>query len=69
MIKQPYAEIPVYVVRPENGEGPERVLHRDLLFPCGFLPTSPDEIEETPAVEIAVTGRMHRHEVGREFGS
>ncbi|CAI5662959.1 unnamed protein product [Oreochromis niloticus] len=29
---------PVYVVRPENGDGPQRTLHRDLLLPCGFLP-------------------------------
>lgn len=29
---------PVYVVRPETGEGPQRTLHRDLLLPCGFLP-------------------------------
>lgn len=63
VIKQPNAEIPVYVVRPENGEGPERVLHRDLLLPCGFLPTSPDEIEEAPVVERAVTRRMRRHEL------
>lgn len=24
---------------PENATGPERVLHRDLLLPCGFLPS------------------------------
>ncbi|XP_036004828.1 uncharacterized protein LOC118566561 [Fundulus heteroclitus] len=29
---------PVYVVRPGNGDGPNRTLHRDLLLPCGFLP-------------------------------
>ncbi len=29
---------PVYVVKPETGEGPHRTLHRDLLLPCGFLP-------------------------------
>lgn len=29
---------PVYVVAPENGSGPQRTLHRDLLLPCGFLP-------------------------------
>ena len=27
----------MYVVVPEDGEGRERVLHRDLLLPCGFL--------------------------------
>uniref|UniRef100_A0A3Q1HDU2 Gypsy retrotransposon integrase-like protein 1 n=1 Tax=Acanthochromis polyacanthus TaxID=80966 RepID=A0A3Q1HDU2_9TELE len=29
---------PVYVVKPEKGDGPQRTLHRDLLLPCGFLP-------------------------------
>lgn len=29
---------PVYVVKPETGEGPHRTLHRDLLLPCGFFP-------------------------------
>lgn len=32
------ADLPVYTVRPENKDGPLRVLHRDLLLPCGFLP-------------------------------
>lgn len=35
---------PVYVVKPEAGEGPHRTLHRDLLLPCRFLPVT--EIRE-----------------------
>jgi len=31
--------LPVYTVKPENREGPLRTLHRDLLLPCGYLPT------------------------------
>lgn len=31
--------LPVYTVKPENSEGPLRTLHRDLLLPCGYLPT------------------------------
>lgn len=31
--------LPVYTVKPENAEGPLRTLHRDLLLPCGYLPT------------------------------
>lgn len=38
VIKQPDENIPVYVVRPEDGGGKDRVLHRDMLLPCGFLP-------------------------------
>uniref|UniRef100_A0A3Q1EMU4 Gypsy retrotransposon integrase-like protein 1 n=1 Tax=Acanthochromis polyacanthus TaxID=80966 RepID=A0A3Q1EMU4_9TELE len=42
------SEGPVYVVRPEKGNGPHRTLHRDLLLPCGFLPidTGPEEKAE-----------------------
>lgn len=38
---------PVYVVKPETGNGPQRRLHRDLLLPCGFLPveTTPNSVE------------------------
>ncbi|KAG1925740.1 interleukin-1 receptor accessory protein-like 1-A [Pimephales promelas] len=63
VVKQPNAEIPVYVIQPENCEGPERVLHRDLLLPCGFLPTSHDEIDEAPVVEGAVTRRRRKLEL------
>lgn len=31
--------LPVYTVKPENKDGPLRTLHRDLLLPCGYLPT------------------------------
>lgn len=40
---------PVYVVKPERGNGPHRTLHRDLLLPCDFLPVNaaPEEEIET----------------------
>uniref|UniRef100_A0A672HB92 Gypsy retrotransposon integrase-like protein 1 n=1 Tax=Salarias fasciatus TaxID=181472 RepID=A0A672HB92_SALFA len=38
-------DLPVYTVKPETGEGPQRTLHRDLLLPCGFLPVTPLEAE------------------------
>ncbi|KAG1953594.1 interleukin-1 receptor accessory protein-like 1-A [Pimephales promelas] len=37
--------VPVYTVKPEIGEGPQRTLHRDLLLPCGFLPMTQVEDE------------------------
>lgn len=40
--------LPVYTVKPEHHNGPTRTLHRDLLLPCGFLPTVP---ENPPAVQ------------------
>ncbi|KAK7925002.1 hypothetical protein WMY93_007312 [Mugilogobius chulae] len=29
----------------KNSNGPERVLHRDLLLPCGFLPSTIEEVD------------------------
>lgn len=37
VVRQPDESIPVFVVRPEEGGGKDRVLHRDMLLPCGFL--------------------------------
>lgn len=36
-------DLPVYIVKPETREGPNRTLHRDLLLPCGFLSASVTE--------------------------
>ena len=46
VVPQPNPEIPIFKVRPENGVGRERTLHRNLLFPCNFLPV---EVEPTPS--------------------
>ena len=35
---KPNLEVPVYILGKENGEGPERTLHRNLLLPIGSLP-------------------------------
>uniref|UniRef100_A0A3B3TDH6 Gypsy retrotransposon integrase-like protein 1 n=1 Tax=Paramormyrops kingsleyae TaxID=1676925 RepID=A0A3B3TDH6_9TELE len=43
-------DLPVYVVVPCTTDGPERVLHRDLLLPCGFL--SPSVPANRKPVEI-----------------
>ncbi|XP_029954791.1 protein NYNRIN-like [Salarias fasciatus] len=39
---------PVYVIKPETGDGPHRTLHRDLLFPCGFLPVEDQSGSDSP---------------------
>ena len=43
VVEHPNPEIPVFKVRPEKGPGRERVLHRNLLLPCNFLPASRSE--------------------------
>ncbi|CAL9706631.1 unnamed protein product [Knipowitschia caucasica] len=39
--------LPVYVIAPFDSDGPERVLHRDLLLPCGFIPVAEEQIQDT----------------------
>lgn len=42
----------MYVVKPDDGQGRERVLHRDMLLPCGFLPVP---LTKDVAKEVAQT--------------
>lgn len=44
-----HKESPVYTVRPERGPGKNRVLHRNLLLPCDFLPV--EGVEEEKKLE------------------
>ena len=43
VVKQMGSDLPIYEVKPERGNGRSRVLHRNLLMPCDYLPL------ETPA--------------------
>lgn len=46
VLDRPNPDIPVYVVRKENGEGRKRTLHRNLLLPIGTLNLS-DSLDQT----------------------
>ena len=37
-MRQKYDDIPLYELIPENGEGKIRVVHRNMLLPCTYLP-------------------------------
>lgn len=41
VIGQPNENIPVFVVKKENGEGRRRTLHHNLLLPIGILKDTP----------------------------
>ncbi|XP_073792914.1 retrovirus-related Pol polyprotein from transposon opus [Danio rerio] len=68
VVKQPNADIPVYVVRPENGDGSERILHRDLLLPCGFLPVSPTVADEILTVPENCSSRVNTDDLRGDAG-
>jgi len=38
VVRQVSPDIPVYELRPEKGKGRSRILHRNLLLPCDYLP-------------------------------
>ena len=63
--------LPVYDVRPEGQTGKPRVLHRNLLLPCTFLPVDPIQpplysIRETVSTcpSKTVPGRPQTYEFG-----
>ena len=59
VVKQPNADLPVYVVRPEVGGGKNRTLHRNLLLPCNFLPKNAPASPRTPIPESRRVPRKH----------
>uniref|UniRef100_A0A669DKA6 Gypsy retrotransposon integrase-like protein 1 n=1 Tax=Oreochromis niloticus TaxID=8128 RepID=A0A669DKA6_ORENI len=55
--------LPVYTVKPENGDGPNRTLHRDLLLPCGFLSPTEHEPEQVTKTNRPRTRQISALEV------
>ncbi|KAJ7994978.1 hypothetical protein DPEC_G00255140 [Dallia pectoralis] len=52
VVQRQSGDVPVYVVRPETRDGPQRTLHRDLLLPCGFLPMTSTESKTNPSKAV-----------------
>lgn len=58
-----HAESPIYDVRPESGKGKGRVIHRNLLLPCDFLPLekeNPDQLHPQSTRNTPKGGKMGR---------
>ena len=57
---QPNPDIPVYIVKKENGEGRKRTLHRNLLLPIGHLNPMDTSAEPRPSRPVPAPRRMTR---------
>lgn len=54
-------DVPIYEVKPEQGKGRSRVLHRNLLLPCDYLPSAiAEKKDSTPNQQ-----RKKRSQLGR----
>lgn len=67
VIKQ-IENLPVYVVAPFDDVGPERVLHRDLLLPCGFLSVAKEQPEPITQTETRTSKRLQSSATKRGAG-
>lgn len=61
---KPNEDIPVYVVRREDGDGRTRTLHRNLLLPLGGRQTGEESDAESVAEETARGGDAHSPDRG-----
>lgn len=51
VMEQQDGDIPVFVVKREDGKGPKKTVHRNLLLPVNFLPLDPKCQSRKPAVQ------------------
>ncbi|XP_055998996.1 uncharacterized protein LOC130047641 [Ostrea edulis] len=61
ILSQPNREVPVYVVQKQNGEGKKRTLHRNLMYPIGFISERPIPVPRPRArhsISTPVTPRL-----------
>ncbi|KAK3575427.1 hypothetical protein QTP86_026498 [Hemibagrus guttatus] len=63
-----YKDGPVYMVKPESGPGVARVLHRNMLLPCDFLPVD-NSCQEKSQMEPKRKRDAHQVDRGNEDDS
>ncbi|KAK7906795.1 hypothetical protein WMY93_015407 [Mugilogobius chulae] len=66
VVVQRAGDLPVYIVKPETRDGPTRTLHRDLLLPCGFLPTAVKDLDESTPARRPLTRSQSRQPASAE---
>ncbi|KAK2908200.1 hypothetical protein Q8A73_009273 [Channa argus] len=63
VIQRTHQDSPVYELKPENGKGRTRVIHRNLLLPCDFLPVEEVKSPGEPRKErVKVNKQRHREQ-------
>lgn len=66
VVRQLGENTPIYEVRPEQGKGRSRVLHRNLLLPCDHLPPDVQVTPSTVAKKGPVNKKRARSQPNRE---
>ena len=66
IVKQKAPDSPVYELEPESGEGHNRTLHRNLLFPCGDLFPSEPKVDAKPKHMRRSKGKARKYNVRRQ---
>ena len=64
VVTQKRKDMPVYEVKPESGNRRTRVLHRNLLLPCSFLPVE-TQLQSSKS-RRTVSRRTHRQQTSKE---
>lgn len=62
-----HTDSPVYELKPENGKGRVRVMHRNLMLPCDFLPVEEVDSPPTPEKKRQIRNKQRREE--KEYSS
>ena len=64
VVTQKRKDMPVYEVKPETGNGRSRVLHRNLLLPCSYLPVE-TQLKSSKS-RGTVSGRTNRQQASHK---
>jgi transposase InsO family protein len=69
VVSQPNADIPVYSLRRENGQGASKTLHRNLLLPIGNAAIPQDPVPDRPKPPASANRRQPATRQSKPSGS
>ena len=62
VVQRRHHDSPVYELKPENGKGRVRVMHRNLLLPCDFLSEATCDVLAEPSKRRKVNNKHYHRE-------